>query len=45
MEDLGLGSEYDILVTAGATESLYLCANDILEQEKTPSLVTRDILL
>ena len=33
MEDLGLGSEYDILVTAGATESLYLCANDILEPE------------
>ena len=31
MEDLGLGNEYDILVTAGATESLYLCANDILE--------------
>ncbi len=33
MEDLGLGNEYDILVTAGATESLYLCANDILEPE------------
>ncbi len=31
MDDLGLGNEYDILVTAGATESLYLCANDILE--------------
>jgi len=33
MDDLGLGTEYDILVTAGATESLYLCANDILELE------------
>lgn len=33
MEDLGLGNEYDLLVTAGATESLYLCANDILEPE------------
>jgi aspartate aminotransferase len=33
MEDLGLGNEYDILITAGATESLYLCANDILEPE------------
>jgi aspartate aminotransferase len=33
MDDLGLGSEYDILITAGATESLYLCANDILEPE------------
>jgi aspartate aminotransferase len=33
MDDLGLGTDYDILVTAGATESLYLCANDILELE------------
>lgn len=33
MNDLGLGSEYDILITAGATESLYLCANDILGPE------------
>ena len=33
MDDLGLGTEYDILVTAGATESLYLCANDILEPD------------
>ncbi len=31
MDDLGLGSEYDILVTAGATESLYLSTNDILD--------------
>jgi len=33
LDDLGLGTEYDILVTAGATESLYLCANDILGLE------------
>lgn len=33
LEDLGLQSEFDILVTAGGTESLYLCCNDILAPE------------
>lgn len=32
-EDLGLTHGFDILITAGGTESLYLCANDVLEQE------------
>jgi aspartate aminotransferase len=32
-EDLGLTHGFDILITAGGTESLYLCANDILEPE------------
>lgn len=31
LKDLGLSEEYDILITAGGTESLYLCMNDILE--------------
>lgn len=30
-KDLGLGSEFDVLVTAGGTESLYLSINDILD--------------
>ncbi|MGC9517561.1 MAG: pyridoxal phosphate-dependent aminotransferase [Methanomicrobiales archaeon] len=30
-EDLGLGQEFDVLVTAGGTESLYLSINDILD--------------
>ena len=34
LEDLGLNDgRFDILITAGGTESLYLCANDILEPE------------
>ena len=33
LEDLGLQDEFDILVTAGGTESLYLCTNDILSPE------------
>ncbi len=33
LEDLGLQNEFDILVTAGGTESLYLCTNDILDPE------------
>ena len=37
MEDLGLGSEYDILNCWSHPESLYLCTNDILEPETTPS--------
>ncbi|NYT18122.1 MAG: pyridoxal phosphate-dependent aminotransferase [Methanobacteriales archaeon] len=32
-EDLGLTHGFDILITAGGTESLYLCANNILEPE------------
>lgn len=32
-EDLGLTHGFDILITAGATESLYLCTNNILEPE------------
>ena len=31
LEDLGLTHGFDALITAGGTESLYLCANDILE--------------
>ncbi|HEX7467409.1 MAG TPA: pyridoxal phosphate-dependent aminotransferase [Methanobacterium sp.] len=34
LEDLGLQNEFDILVTAGGTESLYLCTNDILAPEE-----------
>ncbi len=30
LEDLGLQKEFEILITAGGTESLYLCTNDIL---------------
>ncbi len=30
LEDLGLQNEFEILITAGGTESLYLCTNDIL---------------
>lgn len=30
LEDLGLQDEFEILITAGGTESLYLCTNDIL---------------
>ncbi len=33
LEDLGLQDEFDILVTAGGTESLYLCTNNILAPE------------
>jgi aspartate aminotransferase len=33
LEDLDLKDEFDILVTAGGTESLYLCTNDILAPE------------
>lgn len=33
MEDLGLTHGFDCLITAGGTESLYLCANNILEPE------------
>lgn len=33
LKDLGLQNEFDILVTAGGTESLYLCTNDILAPE------------
>jgi len=33
LEDLGLNNEFDTLVTAGGTESLYLCTNDILSPE------------
>ena len=33
LKDLGLQNEFDILVTAGGTESLYLCTNDILSPE------------
>ncbi|WJI10009.1 pyridoxal phosphate-dependent aminotransferase [Methanobacterium sp. CWC-01] len=32
-EDLGLTHGFDILITAGGTESLYLCTNNILEPE------------
>lgn len=31
MEDLGLTHGFDILITAGGTESLYLCTNNILD--------------
>ncbi len=30
LEDLGLQNGFEILITAGGTESLYLCSNDIL---------------
>jgi aspartate aminotransferase len=30
LEDLGLQNGFEILITAGGTESLYLCTNDIL---------------
>jgi aspartate aminotransferase len=30
LEDLGLQNEFEILITAGGTESLYLCTNNIL---------------
>lgn len=33
LEDLRLQNGFDILVTAGGTESLYLCTNDILAPE------------
>lgn len=31
LEDLGLEEEFEILITAGGTESLHLCMNDVLE--------------
>ncbi len=40
LQDLGLTEGYDILVTAGGTESLYLCMNDILEP--TDNVITCD---
>lgn len=40
LEDLGLTEGYDILITAGGTESLYLCMNDILEP--TDNVITCD---
>ncbi|MCK9152195.1 pyridoxal phosphate-dependent aminotransferase [Methanobacterium alcaliphilum] len=33
INDLGLSKDYDILITAGGTESLYLCMNDILDPQ------------
>lgn len=33
LEDLGLKDGFEMMITAGGTESLYLCANDILEPE------------
>ena len=33
LKDLELQHEFDILITAGGTESLYLCTNDILAPE------------
>ncbi|MDI6702903.1 pyridoxal phosphate-dependent aminotransferase [Methanothermobacter wolfeii] len=33
VRDLGLGDGFEALITAGGTESLYLCMNDILEPE------------
>lgn len=33
LKDLGLTDGFEILITAGGTESLYLCTNDILEPE------------
>ncbi|MGF7118142.1 pyridoxal phosphate-dependent aminotransferase [Methanobacterium oryzae] len=40
LQDLGLTEGYDILVTAGGTESLYLCMNDILDP--TNNVITCD---
>lgn len=33
LEDLGLEEKFEILITAGGTESLHLCMNDVLEPE------------
>ena len=33
LEDLGLEDGFEILITAGGTESLHLCMNDVLEPE------------
>ncbi|MDI9618082.1 pyridoxal phosphate-dependent aminotransferase [Methanothermobacter sp.] len=33
LKDLGLGDGFEALITAGGTESLYLCMNDILNPE------------
>jgi len=40
LQDLGLTEGHDIFVTAGGTESLYLCMNDILES--TDNVITCD---
>lgn len=40
LQDLGLTEGYEILVTAGGTESLYLCMNDILDP--TDNVITCD---
>ncbi len=40
LQDLGLTDGYEILVTAGGTESLYLCMNDILDP--TDNVITCD---
>jgi aspartate/methionine/tyrosine aminotransferase len=40
LEDLGLKDGNDVLVTAGGTESLFLCMNDILEP--TNNVITCD---
>ena len=40
LEDLGLQNGFEILITAGGTESLYLCTNDILEP--TDNTITCD---
>jgi len=39
-KDLGLGNEFDVLVTAGGTESLYLSINDIMDP--TDNILTCD---
>ncbi len=40
LEDLGLQDGFEILITAGGTESLYLCTNDILSP--TDNTITCD---
>jgi aspartate/methionine/tyrosine aminotransferase len=40
LQDLGLSEGHDILITAGGTESLYLCMNDILDP--TDNVITCD---
>jgi len=40
LQDLGLTEGHDIFVSAGGTESLYLCMNDILES--TDNVITCD---
>ncbi|RJS49756.1 MAG: aspartate aminotransferase [Methanobacterium sp.] len=40
LNDLGLQDDFEILITAGGTESLYLCINNILEPEN--NMITCD---